>query len=74
MKSVMVTGATTPIGRALVNRLVADAAHVILTKPAREFTGNFCIDEEVLAPAGITDLSGYSAGPASELIKDLFVP
>ena len=31
--------------------IVADAAHVILTKPAREFTGNFCIDDTLLWPS-----------------------
>ncbi len=37
--------------------IMGDAAHVILTKPSREFTGNFCIDDEVLESAGVSDLS-----------------
>jgi citronellol/citronellal dehydrogenase len=54
--------------------IVADAAHVILTRPSRETTGNFFLAEDVLAEEGITDLSGYSYGDTdSELIPDLFV-
>ena len=52
---------------------MADAAHVILTRPSREATGNFYIDEEVLASAGITDLAKYSVKPGAELMPDLFL-
>lgn len=53
--------------------IMADAAHVILCKPSREFTGNFCIDDEVLEGAGITDLSGYAVEPGADLAPDFFV-
>jgi citronellol/citronellal dehydrogenase len=54
--------------------IVADAAHVILTRPSREATGNFFLAEDVLAEEGITDLSSYSYGDTeAELIPDLFV-
>jgi citronellol/citronellal dehydrogenase len=53
--------------------IMADAAHIILTRPSREFTGNFCIDDEVLESAGITDLSGYAVDPGKELLADFFV-
>ncbi|HLU07799.1 MAG TPA: NAD(P)-dependent oxidoreductase [Woeseiaceae bacterium] len=53
--------------------ILGDAAHVILSKPAREFTGNFCIDDETLESAGITDLSGYAVDPSAELQPDFFV-
>ncbi len=53
--------------------IMADAAHVILTKPSREFTGNFCIDDEVLESAGITDLTIYSVDPSVDLMPDFFV-
>src|SRR3984885_15827715 len=39
--------------------IVSDAAHVILTKPSREFTGRFCLDEDVLRAAGMTDFTQY---------------
>jgi citronellol/citronellal dehydrogenase len=55
--------------------IVADAAYEILTKPSRECTGNTFIDDEVLAAAGITDLSGYRAGPGTDddLQLDIFL-
>ncbi len=53
-------------------RIVADAAHAILTRPSRECTGRFFIDDEVLAEKGITDLSTYG-GVESELQSDLFL-
>ena len=53
--------------------IMGDAAHVILTKPSREFTGNFCVDDEVLESAGVTDLSGYAVDPSVELAPDFFV-
>jgi citronellol/citronellal dehydrogenase len=53
--------------------IMADAAHIILTRPSREFTGNFCVDDEVLESAGITDLSGYAVDPGKELLADFFV-
>ena len=40
--------------------VMADAAHWILTQPARSCTGNFFIDEEVLRKAGVADLRGYA--------------
>jgi citronellol/citronellal dehydrogenase len=67
-------GGDTTMARARSPEIVADAAHVILSRPSRQHTGQFFIDEEVLASAGVTDLSRYSAAPASELLQDLFVP
>jgi citronellol/citronellal dehydrogenase len=59
-------GARTP-------EIMADAAHAILTRPSRSFTGNFCIDEKVLAEEGVTDLEKYSAVPGAALIPDFFL-
>jgi citronellol/citronellal dehydrogenase len=53
--------------------IMADAAHAILIRPAREFTGNFCIDDEVLAAEGVTDLGMYSVDPDLEPAPDFFV-
>jgi len=53
--------------------IMADAAHVILTRPARECTGNFFIDDEVLRSAGVTDLTKYQSVPGETLIPDFFV-
>jgi citronellol/citronellal dehydrogenase len=46
--------------------IMSDAAHAILTRPARECTGNFFIDETVLREAGVTDFSGYLSDGATE--------
>ncbi len=53
--------------------IMADAAHVILTRPSREHTGQFFIDDEVLASAGVHDLSRYQVVPGADLIPDFFV-
>lgn len=56
--------------------IVADAARLILTSDARSTTGNFFIDDEVLAAHGAADLSGY-APPGTrdiDLLPDFFVP
>jgi citronellol/citronellal dehydrogenase len=53
--------------------IVADAAHVILTRKSRECTGNYFIDDEVLASVGVTDLAKYQSAPGAELIPDFFV-
>ncbi|MCE7028225.1 SDR family oxidoreductase [Jiella avicenniae] len=53
--------------------IVADAAHAILTKPSREFTGRFVIDELLLMEEGVTDFSKY--GPETGVpMADFFVP
>lgn len=54
--------------------IVADAAHAILTRPARETTGNFFIDELVLRETGMTDFSRYAPGARGPLAGDFFVP
>jgi citronellol/citronellal dehydrogenase len=53
--------------------IVADAAHAILTTPARERTGQFLIDEEILAERGVRDLSHYAVDPSQALLPDLFL-
>ncbi|WAP68732.1 SDR family oxidoreductase [Jiella pelagia] len=53
--------------------IVADAAHAILTKRSREFTGRFVIDELLLMEEGVTDFSKY--GPENGVpMADFFVP
>ncbi len=54
--------------------ILADAAHLILTKPARAFTGNFLIDDTFLAENGMTDFDRYRADPTKPLAPDFFVP
>ncbi len=67
----MIPGVTLANGRK--PEIMADAAHIILTRPARTCTGNFFIDDEVLASEGITDLERYAHGPEADLLPDLFL-
>jgi citronellol/citronellal dehydrogenase len=53
--------------------IVADAAHAILTRDSRTCTGNFFIDDEVLAQEGIGDLKSYAVDPDKTLLPDLFL-
>jgi citronellol/citronellal dehydrogenase len=53
--------------------IVADAAHAVLCRPARECTGNFFIDEDVLRAEGVTDFSHYAVNPHAELHPDIFL-
>jgi hypothetical protein len=41
--------------------IMGDAAYVILTKPSREFTGQFCIDDKQLYASGVRDLDRVNA-------------
>ncbi|MFH1796913.1 MAG: NAD(P)-dependent oxidoreductase [Pseudomonadota bacterium] len=54
--------------------IMADAAHAILTRPSRDCTGNFFIDELVLREEGVTDFSVYAPGAKGPLAGDFFVP
>ncbi|MBN1578070.1 MAG: NAD(P)-dependent oxidoreductase [Chitinispirillaceae bacterium] len=53
--------------------IVADAAHTILTRLSREFTGRFCIDEELLRETGIRDFSGYAVEAGKKPMLDLYI-
>jgi citronellol/citronellal dehydrogenase len=54
-------------------QIMADAALAIVTRPSRECTGRFFIDEDALREAGITDLSGYAMKSGAPLVTDLFL-
>ncbi|WP_417563531.1 SDR family oxidoreductase [Microbacterium sp.] len=56
--------------------IYADAAYEVLTQPARSFTGQTLVVEDVLAAAGVTDFSGYAAVPGTPddaLFPDIFL-
>jgi citronellol/citronellal dehydrogenase len=65
-------GGDEAMARARTPEILADAAHAILVRDPASTTGNTFIDDEVLAEAGITDLSGYAAED-SDLVLDIFV-
>jgi citronellol/citronellal dehydrogenase len=64
-------------GMASISRsadILADAAYAIFNRPARETSGNFFIDEEVLREEGVTDFSVYAPNAKGPLAGDFFVP
>jgi len=54
--------------------ILADAAHMILCKDAKTFTGNFLIDDTFMAQNGVTEFDHYRADPTQALAPDFFVP
>ena len=56
--------------------IYADAAYEIFLQPAREYTGQSLIVEDVLTAAGVTDFSSYAAVPGTpddKLFPDIFL-
>ncbi|MFT7699222.1 MAG: citronellol/citronellal dehydrogenase, partial [Candidatus Krumholzibacteriia bacterium] len=53
--------------------IMGDAAWSVLTRDAKACTGNFFIDEEVLAEEGNTDLDHYAVEPGTPLYPDFFL-
>ncbi len=54
--------------------IVADAAYLVFNKPARQFSGQFLIDDTFLASEGVTDFDRYRVDPSQRLFVDFFVP
>jgi citronellol/citronellal dehydrogenase len=69
----MIPGAADAKNRMRKPEILADAAHAILIRNARTTTGNFFIDDEVLAEAGVTDFSRYAVEPGNPLLPDIFL-
>jgi citronellol/citronellal dehydrogenase len=62
------------LARCRTPEILADAAYVILTSDAKATTGNFFIDDALLAQHGVTDLERYSVTPGTkDFIPDFFV-
>jgi citronellol/citronellal dehydrogenase len=55
-------------------QIMSDAAHAIFEKPARDFTGNFLIDDSFLYGEGVRDFEQYRVDPSRALMPDFFVP
>lgn len=54
--------------------ILADSAYIILNRNSKECTGNFFVDDEVLASEGITDLEKYSVVPGTkDFLLDFFL-
>jgi len=78
-RTVIATAAINPLGDAVKPEncrtpdIMADAAHAILCSDARNNTGNFYIDDEVLGRQGVTDFEQYAVQAGAPLLKDLFL-
>jgi citronellol/citronellal dehydrogenase len=56
-------------------RIMADAVHALVTRPAADCTGRFLTDEEVLREEGVDDLSGYRlAATDADLTPNFYLP
>ncbi len=54
--------------------ILSDSAYIILNRPSTECTGNFFIDDELLASEGITDLDKYAVVPGTtDFLLDFFL-
>ena len=54
--------------------ILADAAYIILNRESASCSGNFFVDDEVLASEGITDLEKYSVVPGTtDFLLDFFL-
>jgi citronellol/citronellal dehydrogenase len=54
--------------------ILADAAYVILNRESKDCTGNFFVDDEVLASVGVTELEKYSVVPGTtDFLLDFFL-
>lgn len=54
--------------------ILADAAYIVLNRESKSCTGNFFVDDELLASEGITDLEKYSVVPGTkDFLLDFFL-
>jgi citronellol/citronellal dehydrogenase len=67
-----VLGGEPMLRRSRKPEIMADAAYAILTRDSA-FTGNFCIDEEILAESGVGDFDRYRVDRSADLQPDLFL-
>ncbi|ELU18275.1 hypothetical protein CAPTEDRAFT_166703 [Capitella teleta] len=53
--------------------IMSDAAYAILTRDSRSFTGNFCVDDDILKEEGMTDFTKYNYVENPTLLPDFFL-
>src|SRR3954471_19470265 len=66
-------GGDEAMGKARKPEVYADAAYAVLARPARDYTGQSLLCEDVLVESGVTDLSVYDCVPGGQLQVDLWV-
>jgi citronellol/citronellal dehydrogenase len=55
-------------------QILADAAHIIFAKKAKDFTGQFLIDDSFMYAEGVREFNHYRVDPSVALAPDFFVP
>uniref|UniRef100_A0A915DH94 Hydroxysteroid dehydrogenase-like protein 2 n=1 Tax=Ditylenchus dipsaci TaxID=166011 RepID=A0A915DH94_9BILA len=82
-RTIIWTAALKMVSKALENgqkharkpEIMADAAYDILSKPSKEFSGNFLIDEDFLEDScGVNNFDEYAYDPKADLVEDFCVP
>jgi citronellol/citronellal dehydrogenase len=66
-------GGEETMARSRKPEVYADSAYAVMSRPAREFTGNTLLCEDVLLDSGVTDLSVYDCVPGAELGVDFWI-
>jgi citronellol/citronellal dehydrogenase len=67
-------GGDTMMRQSRTPEILADAAYAVFSKPSRELSGRFLIDDTFLAETGVTDFDQYRVDPTQNLAPDFFVP
>jgi citronellol/citronellal dehydrogenase len=67
-------GGDTMMRQSRTPEILADAAYAVFSKPSRELSGRFLIDDTFLAETGVTDFDQYRVDPTQKLAPDFFVP
>ena len=68
-----ILGGDAMMERSRTPEIMADAAYAVLTRAHSDCTGNFFIDDAILAEEGVTDFSQYANAPEDELLPDFFL-
>lgn len=68
-----IVGGKEMMARSRKPTIMSDAAHTILTKDSREFSGNYLLDEDFLRSEGTEDFAAYAVDPTQALQEDFFI-
>ena len=69
-------GGSDMMQKSRTDKIMADAAYIILTSDSRKTTGNFFIDDSLLKAHGVTNFDQYKVDPKvkdEDLMPDFFV-
>jgi citronellol/citronellal dehydrogenase len=66
-------GGEETVNASRIPSIMGDAAHAVITRESRTFTGQFLVDEDVLRDEGETDFEKYAVKPGTPLFPDWFL-